>query len=110
MNDFSKLIATIQTLKHLNPLQVSPSITMGDPIAHAIRFRCAELFAIIGQGTDSGVYASLIRTPISLEISRYEVNEPRMNDDCGQYLAQLQKDWERQRVKLGVEALRKEVK
>lgn len=33
-----------------------------------------------------------------------------MVDDCGQYLAQLQKDWERQRVKLGVEALRKEVK
>ena len=33
-----------------------------------------------------------------------------MVDDCGQYLAQFQKDWERQRVKLGVEALRKEVK
>lgn len=41
---------------------------------------------------------------------RYEVSELRMNDDCSQYLAQLQKDWERQRVKLGVEALRKEVK
>ena len=33
----------------------------------------------------------------------------RMSDDCSQYLAQLQKDWERQRVRLGVEALRKEV-
>ena len=40
---------------------------------------------------------------------RYEVNESRMGDDCAQYLAQLQKDWERERVKLGVEALRKEV-
>ena len=41
---------------------------------------------------------------------RYEVNEPRMTDECNQYLAQLQKDWERHRVKLGVEALRKEVR
>lgn len=32
-----------------------------------------------------------------------------MSEDCLQYLAQLQKDWERERVKLGVEALRKEV-
>ena len=32
-----------------------------------------------------------------------------MSDDCSQYLAQLQKDWERQRVRMGVEALRKEV-
>ena len=40
---------------------------------------------------------------------KYEVQEGRMTDECIQYLAQLQKDWERQRVKLGVEALRKEV-
>lgn len=40
---------------------------------------------------------------------RYEVNETRMTEECNQYLAQLQKDWERHRVKLGVEALRKEV-
>jgi hypothetical protein len=40
---------------------------------------------------------------------RYEVNEGRMTEECTQYLAQLQKDWERHRVKLGVEALRKEV-
>lgn len=32
-----------------------------------------------------------------------------MSDDCSQYLVQLQKDWERQRVSMGVEALRKEV-
>jgi len=40
---------------------------------------------------------------------KYEVQEGRMTEECIQYLAQLQKDWERQRVKLGVEALRKEV-
>ena len=41
---------------------------------------------------------------------RYEVGEGRMSDECTQYLAQLQKDWERRRVKLGVEAIRKEVR
>jgi hypothetical protein len=41
---------------------------------------------------------------------RYEVNEGKMTEECTQYLAQLQKDWERHRVKLGVEALRKEVR
>lgn len=41
---------------------------------------------------------------------RYEVNESKMTEECTQYLAQLQKDWERHRVKLGVEALRKEVR
>jgi len=41
---------------------------------------------------------------------RYEVNEGRMTEECIQYLTQLQKDWERHRVKLGVEALRKEVR
>ncbi|KII93884.1 hypothetical protein PLICRDRAFT_49881 [Plicaturopsis crispa FD-325 SS-3] len=40
---------------------------------------------------------------------KYEVNEGRMTDECVQYLTQLQKDWERHRVKLGVEALRKEI-
>ena len=40
---------------------------------------------------------------------KYEVHESRMTEECSQYLAQLQKDWERHRVKLGVEALRKEV-
>ena len=32
-----------------------------------------------------------------------------MTEECTQYLAQLQKDWERHRVKIGVEALRREV-
>lgn len=41
---------------------------------------------------------------------KYEVNEGRMTEECTQYLAQLQKDWERHRVKIGVEALRKEVR
>lgn len=40
---------------------------------------------------------------------KYEVNEGRMTEECTQYLAQLQKDWERHRVKIGVEALRREV-
>lgn len=35
---------------------------------------------------------------------KYDVNEGRMTDECIQYLTQLQKDWERHRVKLGVEA------
>ena len=41
---------------------------------------------------------------------RYEIDETRMTEECSQYLAQLQKDWERQRVKLGVAALRKSVR
>jgi hypothetical protein len=41
---------------------------------------------------------------------RYEVNEGRMTEECSQYLVQLQKDWEKHRVRLGVEALRKEVR
>ncbi|KAI5123625.1 hypothetical protein M0805_003439 [Coniferiporia weirii] len=69
MDDFSNLIATIQTMKHLNPLQMRRAV----------------------------------------RDYRYEVNESRMSDDCSQYLAQLQKDWERQRVRLGVEAIRKEI-
>jgi len=40
---------------------------------------------------------------------KYEVNEDRMTEECMQYLTQLQKDWERHRVKIGVEAMRKEV-
>ena len=41
---------------------------------------------------------------------KYEVSEGRMTEECTQYLAQLQKDWERHRIKRGVEALRKEVR
>ncbi|KXN83841.1 Dilute domain-containing protein C25B8.08 [Leucoagaricus sp. SymC.cos] len=40
---------------------------------------------------------------------KYEVNEGHMTDECIQYLTQLQKDWERARVKMGVEAMRKEI-
>lgn len=35
---------------------------------------------------------------------RFEVSESRMADDCIQYLAQLQRDWERRRVHIGVKA------
>lgn len=31
---------------------------------------------------------------------RYEVNEGRMTEECAQYLAQLQRDWEKRRVQL----------
>lgn len=41
---------------------------------------------------------------------KYEVSEGKMTEECIQYITQLQKDWERHRVKLGVEALRKEVR
>lgn len=41
---------------------------------------------------------------------KYEVNEGRMTEECIQYLTQIQKDWERHRVKLGVEAIKKEVR
>nr|GAT44119.1 predicted protein [Mycena chlorophos] len=68
VNDFSNLVATIQTLQHINPLQMRRAVRE----------------------------------------YKYEVNEPRMPEECVQYLTQLQKDWERHRVKLGVEALRKE--
>lgn len=69
ITEFSNLVATIQTLKHLNPLQMRRAV----------------------------------------KEYKYEVNEGHMTEECSQYLAQLQKDWERHRVKLGVEALRKEM-
>ncbi|KAJ6575026.1 DIL domain-containing protein [Mycena capillaripes] len=68
ITDFANLVATIQTMSHINPLQMRRAVRE----------------------------------------YRYEVNEGRMTDECVQYLTQLQKDWERHRVKLGVEALRKE--
>lgn len=37
---------------------------------------------------------------------RYEVNEGRMTDECTQYLAQLQKDWEKRRIEIGAETVR----
>ncbi|KAI0788667.1 DIL domain-containing protein [Abortiporus biennis] len=69
ITEFPNLIATIQNMRNLNPLQMRRAV----------------------------------------RDYKYEVNEGRMNDECTQYLAQLQKDWERHRVKIGVEALRKEV-
>ncbi|KAI0033413.1 DIL domain-containing protein [Vararia minispora EC-137] len=69
ITEFANLVATIQTMKHLNPLQMRRAV----------------------------------------RDYKYEVNEGRMTDECSQYLAQMQKDWERHRVKLGVEQLRKEM-
>ncbi|KAG1864289.1 DIL domain-containing protein [Suillus subalutaceus] len=69
ITDFSNLVATIQTMKSINPLQMRRAV----------------------------------------RDYKYEVHEGRMTDECIQYLTQLQKDWERHRVKMGVEALRKEM-
>ncbi|GAW06078.1 Dilute domain-containing protein [Lentinula edodes] len=69
ISEFPDLVATIQTMKSINPLQMRRAV----------------------------------------RDYKYEVNEGRMNEECIQYLTQLQKDWERHRVKLGVEALRKEM-
>lgn len=69
IDQFASLIATVQTFRELNPLQMR----------------------------------RVVRD------YRFEVGESHMTDECTQYLAQLQKDWERQRVKMGVEALKKEM-
>ncbi|TCD67088.1 hypothetical protein EIP91_000551 [Steccherinum ochraceum] len=69
ITEFPNLIATIQNMRKLNPLQMRRAV----------------------------------------RDYKYEVNEGRMTDECIQYLAQLQKDWERHRVKAGVEALRREI-
>ncbi|KAI0756736.1 DIL domain-containing protein [Daedaleopsis nitida] len=69
ITEFPNLIATIQTMKHLNPLQMRRAV----------------------------------------RDYKYEVNEGRMTEECNQYLQQLQKDWERLRVKMGVEQMRKEI-
>ncbi len=85
ITEFDNLVATIQTMKSLNPLQVT--LTLVHPCLWA----------------DTGQMRRAVRD------YKYEVNEGRMTDECIQYLTQLQKDWERHRVKLGVEALRREV-
>lgn len=69
IQEFPNLVATIQTFKSLNPLQMRRAV----------------------------------------RDYRYEKNEGRMDDECAQYLLQVQKDWERQRVKLGVAAVRQDV-
>lgn len=86
ITEFPHLIATIQTMKHLNPLQVSIPFVMW--------------------------FNRLIQRQMRRAVRdyKYEVNEGRMTEECNQYLAQLQKDWERHRVKIGVEQLRKEVR
>lgn len=76
----------IQTMKNMNPLQVS-----------FVRRFCDHLHS----------YRRKMRRAV--RDYKYEVNESRMTEECIQYLTQLQKDWERQRVKLGVEAIKKEV-
>jgi hypothetical protein len=86
ITEFPDLVATIQSMKHINPLQVSHLL---------LRF-----FAIL-------IGVSKMRRAV--RDYKYEVNEGRMTEECIQYLTQLQKDWERHRVKLGVEAMRKEV-
>ncbi|KAM6498026.1 DIL domain containing protein [Amanita muscaria] len=68
ITDFANLVATIQVMKSLNPLQMRRAVRE----------------------------------------YKYEVNEGRMTEECIQYLTQIQKDWERHRVKLGVEAIKKE--
>jgi hypothetical protein len=73
-------------MKSMNPLQVSSLLTAG------ISFR---------------LFPKMRR---AVRDYKYEVNESRMTEECIQYLTQLQKDWERHRVKLGVEAIRKEVR
>jgi hypothetical protein len=88
ITEFSDLVSTIQTSKHLNPLQVSCCIP-------------GRVWALT-----RGIAEQMRR---AVKDYKYEVHEGRMTEECSQYLAQLQKDWERHRVKLGVEALRKEV-
>jgi hypothetical protein len=88
ITEFSDLVATIQTLKHLNPLQASSCFSER-----------------VGAFIES--VAEQMRRAV--KDYKYEVQEGHMTEECSQYLAQLQKDWERHRVKLGVAALRKEV-
>ncbi|KAH7104310.1 hypothetical protein BKA62DRAFT_821886 [Auriculariales sp. MPI-PUGE-AT-0066] len=68
VGQFDVLIATMQDLRHLNPLQMRRAV----------------------------------------RDYRYEVDESKMTEECTQYLAQMQKDWERHRVQAGVEKIRKE--
>ncbi|KZT61318.1 DIL-domain-containing protein [Calocera cornea HHB12733] len=69
IDQFSDLIATVQTLRRINPLQMRKAV----------------------------------------RDYRYEVGESHMSDECNQYLQQFQRDWERQRLRRGVENMRKEM-
>ena len=95
ITEFPNLLATIQTMKHLNPLQVR---------APSRRLRVRALLDMLYARPPARQMRRAVRD------YKYEVNEGRMTEECSQYLAQLQKDWERHRVKLGVEALRREVR
>ncbi|CAE7213731.1 unnamed protein product [Rhizoctonia solani] len=68
IQEFPSLVATIQTFKSLNPLQMRRAV----------------------------------------RDYRYEKNEGRMDEECAQYLLQVQKDWERQRLQQGVAAVRQD--
>ncbi|THH19588.1 hypothetical protein EW146_g1612 [Bondarzewia mesenterica] len=50
--------------------------------------------------SDSEAFESLLMHR-AVRDCKYEVNEGRMTEECSQYLAQLEKDWERHRVKTG---------
>ncbi|KAL1410856.1 putative ankyrin-repeat protein [Vanrija albida] len=65
INQFDTLIATVQGLRRLNPLQMRRAV----------------------------------------QNYRFEVNESHMADDCMQYLLQLQRDWDRQRMNIGAKQL-----
>ncbi len=69
LRDFDMLIATMQNLQSLNPLQMRRAV----------------------------------------KDYRFEVNESRMSEECAQYLNQLIRDYERRRLRLGFEALDREV-
>ncbi|EJU01084.1 DIL-domain-containing protein [Dacryopinax primogenitus] len=69
IDQFSDLIATVQTLRRINPLQMRKAV----------------------------------------RDYRYEVGESHMNEECNQYLQQMQRDWERRRLRIGVESMRKDM-
>lgn len=83
---FPDLVGTIQSMRGINPLQVKWTFV--------VSFSYSFVF---------------IKMRRAVRDYKYEVNESHMTEECMQYLTQLQKDWERHRVKIGVEAMRKEV-
>jgi hypothetical protein len=78
-----------------------------NPDLEALEPLTSKSFALMSYWTFAEGVAEQMRRAV--KDYRCEVHEGRMTEECSQYLAQLQKDWERHRVKLGVEALRKEV-
>ena len=78
-----------------------------NPNFEALEPLTSKSFALISFWTFAEGVAEQMRR--AMKDYKHEVHEGRMAEECSQYLTQLQKDWERHRVKLGVEALRKEV-